>query len=476
MCDKPETKADEALVQVLRRDYVPDIKDEVSELLKEALRARTPSESQKTSGPSTNSSTATADQRRTVATFRSPHYDVAKDIGNQRANLFCNQLLEDNKTYRKMLMLSLRRPRKPCTVKLLEIYHVTGEDLGPPEIDVEIGGCTIFRVPVNSGSGVNIMTEETAHSLGFHTFEPTTRVLRLADQTRRMPLEILRDIKTIIGGVAFPLIYIILQPPMKRGYDVLIGRPWLYGARVRCDWQRKRLQFRDPSNSSTVITVPWVKIPHEGETPSTSLGYTSAEDNTSSDDEGWEVGGRELREIQAFLRQYEDVFAWRIEEMKGIPARYEEHQIDLLDDAIPILQGQYRFNPKYSLLVKEEIDKYLSAGIIYPVLSSDSFAEVSSAQAEGSAFGADASKDVAQDARGMRDRRLRLTENDLVILYAFDRTPSADPPLVERCALSERTRLQWSAFGGSGKDKEVGGRRVFAASAFGGRHLRRNQD
>lgn len=286
---QPETKADEALVQVLRRDYVPDIKDEVSELLKEALCARTPSESQKTSGPSTNSSTATADQRRTVATFRSPHYDVVEDIGNQRANLFCNQLLEDNKTYRKMLMLSLRRPRKPCTVKLLEIYHVTGEDLGPPEIDVEIGGCTIFRVPVNSGSGVNIMTEETAHSLGFHTFEPTTRVLRLADQTRRMPLEILRDIKTIIGGVAFPLIYIILQPPMKRGYDVLIGRPWLYGARVRCDWQRKRLQFRDPSNSSTVITVPWVKIPHEGETPSTSLGYTSAEDNTSSDDEGWEV-------------------------------------------------------------------------------------------------------------------------------------------------------------------------------------------
>lgn len=78
-----------------------------------------------------------------------------------------------------------------------------------------------------------------------------------------------------------------------------------------------------------------------------------------------------MREIQAFLRQYEDVFAWRIEEMKGIPARYEEHQIDLLDDAIPILQGQYRFNPKYSLLIKEEIDKYLSAGIIYPVLSSE---------------------------------------------------------------------------------------------------------
>lgn len=57
--------------------------------------------------------------------------------------------------------------------------------------------------------------------------------------------------------------------------------------------------------------------------------------------------------------------------MKGIPARYGEHRIDLLDDAVPIRQRQYWLNPKYSLLVKEEIDKYLNAGITYPVLSSE---------------------------------------------------------------------------------------------------------
>ncbi|OAE26957.1 hypothetical protein AXG93_225s1000 [Marchantia polymorpha subsp. ruderalis] len=57
--------------------------------------------------------------------------------------------------------------------------------------------------------------------------------------------------------------------------------------------------------------------------------------------------------------------------MKGIPACYGKHWIDLLDDAVPIRQRQYRLNPKYSLLVKEEIDKYLSAGIIYPVLNSE---------------------------------------------------------------------------------------------------------
>lgn len=57
--------------------------------------------------------------------------------------------------------------------------------------------------------------------------------------------------------------------------------------------------------------------------------------------------------------------------MKGILARYGEHRIDLMDNAAPVHQRQYRLNPKYSLLVKNKIDKYLSAGIIYPVLSSE---------------------------------------------------------------------------------------------------------
>lgn len=50
------------------------------------------------------------------------------------------------------------------------------------------------------------------------------------------------------------------------------------------------------------------------------------------------VKGDALREVQAFLCHYIDVFAWRIEDMKGIPARYGKHRIDLLDEAIPIRQ------------------------------------------------------------------------------------------------------------------------------------------
>lgn len=83
-----------------------------------------------------------------------------------------------------------------------------------------------------------------------------------------------------------------------------------------------------------------------------------------------QVFGLELETLRSFLWNYKDVFAWKIEDMKGIPSRYGEHCIDLMKDAIPIRPSQYQLNPKYSLLVKDEIDKYLTAGIIHPVLSS----------------------------------------------------------------------------------------------------------
>jgi hypothetical protein len=48
-----------------------------------------------------------------------------------------------------------------------------------------------------------------------------------------------------------------------------------------------------------------------------------------------------------------------------------EHKIDLMEEAIPVRQKQYRLNPKFSILVKKELDKLLEAGFIYPVLSSE---------------------------------------------------------------------------------------------------------
>ena len=49
------------------------------------------------------------------------------------------------------------------------------EDFGEPELEVEFEGCVFSKVPVDGGSGVNIMLEDTAFDLGYTTFEPTTK-------------------------------------------------------------------------------------------------------------------------------------------------------------------------------------------------------------------------------------------------------------------------------------------------------------
>lgn len=114
-------------------------------------------------------------------------------------------------------------------------------------------------------------------------------MIRLADQTRRKPLGVHKDIRTTIDGVVFSLNYTIIKPLTKMGYNVLISRPWFSGAKVKSDWHKRTLQFRDPNNKEgPKITVPWKRIPHEGETASTSPGYTS-EEGTSTSDSGTDV-------------------------------------------------------------------------------------------------------------------------------------------------------------------------------------------
>ena len=71
------------------------------------------------------------------------------------------------------------------------------------------------------------------------------------------------------------------------------------------------------------------------------------------------------------LKEFADVFAWSPSDLIGIPSTLGEHQIDLVNRAAPIRQRQYRLNPKYSLMVKEEIDRLLEAGFIYPISNSE---------------------------------------------------------------------------------------------------------
>ena len=202
--------------------------------------------------------------------LRVDEYDILQDLRAQKANVTIGQLLHDNPNYQKQLRDSLIRPRRrriklpPVAVNFAEL-----EDFGASKISVEIDGCLIQHVPVDGGSGVNLMLESTASDLGYTHLEPTEQTLRMADQSRVVPAGKLSGIPTTISGHTYPLNYIVIRVTSGKPFPILLGRPWLYTAGVKVNWEKKCFVFGDPP-----VSIPWLPDKHQGET-SESEGYTS---------------------------------------------------------------------------------------------------------------------------------------------------------------------------------------------------------
>jgi hypothetical protein len=58
------------------------------------------------------------------------------------------------------------------------------DDWRTPQIDIEIEGCLINKVHVDSGTGLKVITEQTTKELGYTMFEPTPKILQMANQRR----------------------------------------------------------------------------------------------------------------------------------------------------------------------------------------------------------------------------------------------------------------------------------------------------
>ena len=64
------------------------------------------------------------------------------------------------------------------------------------------------------------------------------------------------------------------------------------------------------------------------------------------------------------LRSYLDVFSWSYEDMSGLDSSIVQHHLPILPHARAVKQKLRRLHPRWSLLVKEEIQKQLSVGFL----------------------------------------------------------------------------------------------------------------
>ena len=74
--------------------------------------------------------------------------------------------------------------------------------------------------------------------------------------------------------------------------------------------------------------------------------------------------------LLAVLRARKEAIGWNLPDLKGINPSLCTHHIFLKEDARPSREAQRRLNPKVWDVVKDEILKWLNAGIIYTISDS----------------------------------------------------------------------------------------------------------
>lgn len=137
--------------------------------------------------------------------------------------------------------------------------------------------------------------QQTAFNLGFTKFEATPKVLRMADQSRVIPVGKLSKILTLIAGIPFELEYIVISPEVPSTFPILLGRPWLYKAQVQVNWKAQELSFGTPK-----VVVSWAGEDHKGETV-TDHGYTSDFSDSNLILHPMEFELEEVRYMEVFL-------------------------------------------------------------------------------------------------------------------------------------------------------------------------------
>ena len=77
------------------------------------------------------------------------------------------------------------------------------------------------------------------------------------------------------------------------------------------------------------------------------------------------------KELRSLLRNHLDAFAWSYKEMKGVhPSIYTNH-IYIKEDCKLVRWPQRGMNPSLKDIVKEELQKLLGEGFIYPISDSE---------------------------------------------------------------------------------------------------------
>eukprot|EP00253_Pinus_taeda_P018502 PITA_18502 len=285
-------------------------------------------------------------------------------------------------------------------------------DPGSPVVDVHINGTIIPHTLIDLGVAINVMTRDTMLKLNLHSsLRKTLTVLQLADRSTVTPEGIVEYVMVSVDPWEYPADFLVLQPKAKlTGYPLILGRPWLATADAYISCRAGSMTIKNGPMSKQLVLYPsaqpllehdlplWSEEEDEDEDPppsvlpleelvedtqASALVDLCVADPTSPRVKNVGFGPERAlkinssispsqeKELCSLLNHHLDAFAWSYKEMKGVHPSVCTHHIYIKEDCKPVRKPQRRMNPALKDIVKEELQKLLDAGFIYPISNSE---------------------------------------------------------------------------------------------------------
>ncbi|CAM8887249.1 unnamed protein product [Rhodiola kirilowii] len=383
--------------------------------------------------------------QRLVATWIDKAFKLFVDkIRTLYITLPLTEVITQIPTYAKFMKEILTRKRKidkietmalsdECSAALHQPMPPKLKDSGSFSIPCDIGGITISRALCDLSASVSIMPYSLYAKLNLGDLCPTNITIHLTDRSCRLLRGILKDVPVKVKNIYIPANFIVLEISEDIDIPIILGRPFLYTAKVVIDMDRGSIALRvgservvfylpdmckspslladcdvldfadidDPITLTSVESyrvVPGCPIPMDICAVSTK-GAAETEQSTDSGKEPCKVELKplpvtlryeflgpnstypvivnasltdvETQRLLDVLREHKPALGYSIDDIKGISPDMCIHRIHLEGDARPTRDALRRLNPKLNDVVKKEILKLLDAGIIYSIADSE---------------------------------------------------------------------------------------------------------
>ena len=295
-------------------------------------------------------------------------------------------------------------------------------DPGVPMISCEIVGKTFTRSLLDTRASVNILPKGVYDICPLGKLQSLFIELSLADGSVRRPHDIVEDVIVKVENFYFLVDFIIVHMKSTKDFTdspIILGRPFLATAKAITDWGKGEVIFQVGDNTMKVSINKLMRYPsHESDEVGAVNIYGDPEISScieetmaAIEDESFEEPkddpfpssemAPELKPLPSTLKCFfldhhcanlmiissqldqdqeerllpvlrgrKKEIGWNLSDLKGIDPSLRTHRIFLEEDSRPFREAQRRLNPKVWDAIKDEILKWLNAGIIYPISDS----------------------------------------------------------------------------------------------------------